>query len=122
MWIILSLPPAWRFSDEPTLSIGVEDGDPNYQFFRVLSAVRLADQTVVVANTGTGHLRFYDPDGRYVARAGGRGGVVVRAAVEDAHRVEPGPNIVGVAFGAAGRFRGRAGDPCGDPVLHRRLQ
>jgi hypothetical protein len=65
--------PEWRFSAEPTLSIGVVEGDPHYQFFRAQSAVRLPDGTIVVANTGTGHLRYYDAHGRYLARAGGRG-------------------------------------------------
>jgi hypothetical protein len=48
--------PEWRFSAEPTLSIGVVEGDPNYQFFRAASAVRLPAQ------------------GRYQTRVGGRGG------------------------------------------------
>jgi hypothetical protein len=64
----------WRLSDEPSVDIGVLDGDPNYQLFRVVGAVRLSDGRLVVANSGTNELRFYDPSGTYVVTSGRRGG------------------------------------------------
>jgi hypothetical protein len=64
----------WRLSDEPSVDIGVLDGDPDYQLFRVVRAVRLSDGRLVVANSGTNELRFYDPSGTYVATSGRKGG------------------------------------------------
>jgi len=64
---------AWRLSEEPALSIGVEDGPPEYQLFRVVSAVRLEDGRIVIANHGTSELRFYDAGGRFLFTRGGDG-------------------------------------------------
>lgn len=64
----------WRLSDEPRLDIGVLDGDPAYQLFRVGSAVKLSDGRIVVANGGTRELRFYDPNGVHLLSVGREGG------------------------------------------------
>ncbi|NIM51473.1 MAG: hypothetical protein GTN78_04365 [Gemmatimonadales bacterium] len=61
-------------SDEPLVEIGVLDGDPNYQLFRVVGALRLSDGRLVVANSGTNELRFYDSSGRYLRSSGRKGG------------------------------------------------
>jgi hypothetical protein len=63
----------WIVSTEPTVDIGVLDGAPEYQLFRVRGALRLADGRIVVSNTGTSELRFYGSDGRYL-RSTGRAG------------------------------------------------
>lgn len=65
--------PQWQISDEPTLSIGVAEGDSVYQFYQVRSAIRLSDTIIVVANTGTLELRYYDQAGTFLYKTGGRG-------------------------------------------------
>jgi hypothetical protein len=65
---------AWRLAGEPLLDIGVLDGDPEYQLFRVGSAVKLSDGRIVVANGGTHELRFYDPNGVHLLSVGRQGG------------------------------------------------
>jgi hypothetical protein len=64
----------WRVADEPRLDIGVLEGDPHYQFDRVAGALRLSDGRIVVANAGTGELRFYDAAGRFLSASGRKGG------------------------------------------------
>ncbi|UCF19484.1 MAG: hypothetical protein JSU87_16430 [Gemmatimonadota bacterium] len=65
---------SWRLADEPLLDIGLLDGDPEYQLFRVGSAVRLDDGRIVVANSGTHELRVYDPNGAHLISVGREGG------------------------------------------------
>lgn len=64
---------AWWLADRPTVDIGERQDDPNYQLFRVASAIRLSDDRIVIANAGTHELRFYDRDGTYDAATGGAG-------------------------------------------------
>jgi hypothetical protein len=63
----------WRVADEPALEIGVEEGEEPYQLFRVSDAVRLADGRIVVSNAGSGELRFFDLEGRFLYSAGRHG-------------------------------------------------
>ncbi len=63
----------WRLSEEPTLTIGTIDGDPDHELSRVTGAVRLSDGTIVVANTGTYELKFFDPSGRHLRNVGREG-------------------------------------------------
>lgn len=63
----------WNVAADPLVDIGVLDGAPEYQLFRVRDAVRLSDGRIVVANSGTFELRFYDQDGRYLETTGRRG-------------------------------------------------
>jgi hypothetical protein len=63
----------WRLSEEPVLNIGVLEGDPNYQMFRVSGATRLPDGRIAVANAGSHQLRFYDSGGRFLKAVGGDG-------------------------------------------------
>lgn len=63
----------WSLSERPSTSIGVLEGDPEDQLFRVRGAVRLEDGRLVVANAGTGEVRFYSPDGRFIHSAGREG-------------------------------------------------
>ncbi|HLU24600.1 MAG TPA: hypothetical protein VKZ58_02765 [Longimicrobiales bacterium] len=77
--IIESRAPAWqpgrlRVAEEPVLSIGMVDGPPEYQLFRVTGAVRLSDGRIVIANSGTRELRFYDANGAHLHTAGREGG------------------------------------------------
>jgi hypothetical protein len=65
---------AWRLSDEPAVSIGRVEGEIEYLLMLPLSALRLRDGSIVVSNTGTEEIRWYDADGRFLKSAGGRGG------------------------------------------------
>ena len=65
--------PLARITAEPALQIGVVEGDHNYELFRVTGAVWLSDGRVVVVNGGTAELRYYDREGRFLRRVGGRG-------------------------------------------------
>lgn len=53
----------WRVDSVPTTVIGVASGDPRYELDVANSALRLGDGRIVVANSGTHDLRFYDPTG-----------------------------------------------------------
>lgn len=64
----------WRISEEPILDLGVVAGDPAYEFFRPLGAVRLSDGRLVVADGGALELRYFDTVGTFLRRAGGSGG------------------------------------------------
>jgi len=64
----------WRIGAEPVVDIGVLDGEPEYQLFQVRDARRLADGRIVIANSGTGELRFYDADGQHLRTVGRKGG------------------------------------------------
>jgi hypothetical protein len=61
-------------SPEPTVSIGVVEGDEEYELHDAVGSIRLVDGRLVVANAGSSHLLFFDSLGRFIKRAGGRGG------------------------------------------------
>lgn len=63
----------WRLSPEPSLRIGMLEGDPVYQFAGVLGARRLTDGRIAVLDETSGELRFFDPAGKFVKRSGGHG-------------------------------------------------
>lgn len=64
---------AWPVSAEPVLEIGVLSGEEPYQFDRVTGAVRLPDGGVVVTDAGSGQVRFFDAQGRFVRAQGSKG-------------------------------------------------
>lgn len=64
----------WRIDATPLVDIGMLEGPPEYQLFRVNDAVRLSDGRIVVANAGTGELRYFDAAGRHLLTVGGQGG------------------------------------------------
>ncbi len=64
---------AWTVADSAMLDIGTLNGPAEYQLFRVLGATRLADGSIVVANSGTHQLRFFDEDGAYQREVGAEG-------------------------------------------------
>ena len=64
---------AWHLSPEPVVSIGAMDADPEYQLFGVRAVARLGDGTIVVSNSGSHEIRWYDPNGRHLRSAGGEG-------------------------------------------------
>lgn len=66
--------PAWRVDQEPALQVGIAEGAAEYQLAGVRGALRLADGGVVIANSHSSELRFYDPRGRFVRAVGKEGG------------------------------------------------
>ena len=64
----------WYLSSEPTVEIGVAEGPEEYQLYRVYSGMRLDNGGILVANAGSGELRFYGAEGRFVKSAGRHGG------------------------------------------------
>src|SRR5688572_2268538 len=63
----------WRVQAEPAVTIGVVEGAPEYQLFRVRHALRLEDGAIVVADGGSREIRFYDSAGRHIRSIGGDG-------------------------------------------------
>ncbi|WP_423926680.1 hypothetical protein [Candidatus Palauibacter sp.] len=63
----------WQVGPEATVSIGTAGGDPAYELFRALDAMRLSDGRIVVANAGSGELRVFDSDGVHLESWGGQG-------------------------------------------------
>jgi hypothetical protein len=64
----------WRVAGQPTVSIGVAEGEPAYELAQVTGATRLSDGTIVVANRVSNELRYFDASGRYVTSVGRTGG------------------------------------------------
>ncbi|HEX8320909.1 hypothetical protein [Longimicrobium sp.] len=56
------------------MSIGAVEGAPEYMLHDVRGAARLPDGGVVLANSGSSELRWYDAAGRHVRSAGRDGG------------------------------------------------
>lgn len=63
----------WTVSEEPALSIGLEDGSSDYQFYRSFSAKKLTNGNFVVTNSGTSEIRWYEGDGSFIKSAGREG-------------------------------------------------
>ncbi len=63
----------WRIGPEPRVSIGKREGEDPYLLHRAMDATILADGRIVVANGGSGELRFFDSTGSHLASRGGQG-------------------------------------------------
>ena len=63
----------WTVGEQPLLEIGTAIGDPGYQLYGVVGAVRLSTGDIVLGDGGSGELRRYDRDGTVVWRAAGEG-------------------------------------------------
>ena len=63
----------WRIEPEPSVSIGRREGEEPDLLHRAMDATILADGRIVVANGGSGELRFFDSTGRHLASRGGQG-------------------------------------------------
>lgn len=66
--------PEWTLTTEPTLELGVLDGDPAQQFNGVVSALRLSDGRLVIGDSGSKEVRFFTADGRHLRSVAGPGG------------------------------------------------
>lgn len=65
--------PKWTLTAEPTLELGVVDGDPAQQFNGVVSALRLSDGRLVIGDSGSKEVRFFTADGRHLRTVAGPG-------------------------------------------------
>ncbi|MFC1662086.1 hypothetical protein ACFL3S_11665 [Gemmatimonadota bacterium] len=65
----------WRIGTEPSLKIGVREGEEFYQFSVIVGAVTLSDGRIVVleGRTASKELRWFAPDGTHLSTAGGAG-------------------------------------------------
>lgn len=90
----------WRIDPEPTVSIGVLEGDEAHLLFQAFDAVRLADGRIVIANRSSAELRIFDSDGDHLATRGGIGEGPGEFA--DLWRVERWPGDSVVAWWAPG--------------------
>jgi len=64
---------AWTIGAAPELSIGLREAEDAYHLFRVRDAVVLDGGRVAIANSGTGEIRVFGPDGAHVVSMGGSG-------------------------------------------------
>lgn len=62
-----------KLSDQPTVEIGVMDGDTRYIFQDVTSVIRLADGNLAVSDGGGSTISVFDPHGSFVRSFGGNG-------------------------------------------------
>jgi hypothetical protein len=62
----------WRLIG-PHVTIGVLDGDANYQFEDLASAWKLSDGRIIVADRGQTSLLFFDESGGFLRRVGRQG-------------------------------------------------
>jgi hypothetical protein len=65
-------PEAWRIDEQPAVTIGVREGDPNHELDAVRGALGLSDGGTVVAEFW-GRLRYYDSSGVHVRTLERRG-------------------------------------------------
>jgi hypothetical protein len=59
---------------DPIVSIGVVEGPREYELHNAVASIRLTDGRIVVANSGSSQLLYFDSTGHFVRSAGGRGG------------------------------------------------
>jgi hypothetical protein len=60
-------------ASEPSVSIGVEEGEEPYMLDRLGGAVRLSDGRIVLANRRTHEIRYFDAAGTHLKSVGRRG-------------------------------------------------
>lgn len=63
----------WTLDTTPVLDLGADPSDPHQEFSGVLTPVRLQGGEIVVANSGTSELRYFDTTGQWL-RSVGRAG------------------------------------------------
>jgi len=63
----------WEIVEPHRLEIGVTMGEAAYQLSGVRSVRRLSHGTIVIADSGSRELRFFDAQGQFLRSVGGRG-------------------------------------------------
>lgn len=90
----------WAVSDEPIVDIGTADKSSKSSLERAVSAVRLANGTIAVANAGTKEIRWYDNGGNYLRSSGGKLGAEIEfVGIEKLDILVP-DSVVAYDFGA----------------------
>ena len=64
---------SWRLSEQPILDIGPVGGEAAYEFSSIMGITRLSNGQYVVADMGSGQLRWFDAAGKFVRSAGRTG-------------------------------------------------
>jgi len=62
-----------HFGASPTVTIGIAEGDEEYQLYRVFGARRLGDGSIALVNQGSQQVRFYDQQGHFIGQTGREG-------------------------------------------------
>lgn len=118
-----------RLSSEPVVDIGVASGAAEYQLDRVADVLRLEDGRIVVANGGSGEIRFFDAEGRYL-RSAGRSGSGPGEFRRLSSVIADGDSLLAFdgqqarvsIFDLQGELRGTYTlEPTGDPILPLRM-
>ncbi len=67
--------PEWRIGPEPSLEIGVREGEEPYEFSGIVGAATLSDGRIVVleGRSASRELRIFGPDGTHLTTTGGAG-------------------------------------------------
>lgn len=65
--------PRWHFSDQPSVDVGIAEGDEPYELDGAASSLRLSDGRLLVANSGSSEIRVFDAQGRFLTRIGRQG-------------------------------------------------
>lgn len=86
-------PRACEVSAEPVLSIGVVEGEEEYQFHHISGAAKLSNGNVVVMNRGSNELRIFGPSGNYLHSGGSAGEGPGEFGTTFGLRVLPGDSI-----------------------------
>jgi hypothetical protein len=60
----------WTVDSPPSLAIGLEDGDPQREFFKLTDARRLSDGRIAAANASSDEIRYYSAGGEYLCTSG----------------------------------------------------
>ena len=94
----------WRVGRAPSLSIGAHEGEEPYLLYGVEDATRLHDGRIAVANSASGEIRLFGPDGIHLASWGGIGEGPGEFAQWDPEAVSDWP---GDSIAAAAWWRGR---------------
>ncbi len=66
--------PTLNLTPEPVLEIGVVEGASVLELHEAISSIRLPDERIVVANSGSSELLFFDMTGLFLSKSGRRGG------------------------------------------------
>src|SRR5688500_17088966 len=61
---------AWVLAGNPSIQVGNILGNQDHEFYRVAHSQRLADGSIVVANTGLGDVRVFDATGGHLRTIG----------------------------------------------------
>lgn len=64
----------WSVYPEPSLVIGLEEGDAAYLWGEIVGVTRLRDGSFAVADRQAAEIRFFDATGRFLRTAGRQGG------------------------------------------------